>query len=440
MKYVLILIILVFLNNCSFDNKTGIWSSGEPSKKEKNFLEDFKTLTYGEDLFYKIIPKNKDFKFLLPNQVVNKKWNDIYFNKSNNLINFKYTGFEQLSFKSRKLSKHKINSNLLFDNDNLFTSDNKGNLITFSINKNQILNKYNFYKKRYKKIDKILNLIIEKEIIYVSDNIGYIYAYNYLKNKILWAKNFKIPFKSNLKISGSKLIASNQNNDLFFLEKTSGEIIKLIPTEETKIKNDFVNNLSINGDYCFFLNTYGSLYAINLNSLQIDWYLNINQSVDLNPNRLFNSNQIVSFKNIITVTSSRYFYILDSTNGGVLFKKNFSTYIKPVIISEYLFTITKNNLLISINLKNGNVIYSYNINSKIAEFLNINKKKAKFKNMMIANNNILIFLDNSYLLKFNINGDIIDVKKLPSKLKSSPIFINNKMIYLDSNNKISILN
>ena len=29
---------------------------------------------------------------------------------------------------------------------------------------------------------------------------------------------------------------------------------------------------------------------------------------------------------------------------------------------------------------------------------------------MIANNNILIFLDNSYLLKFNINGDIIDVK------------------------------
>ena len=258
MKYVLILIILVFLNNCSFDNKTGIWSSGEPSKKEKNFLEDFKTLTYGEDLFYKIIPKNKDFKFLLPNQVVNKKWNDIYFNKSNNLINFKYTGFEQLSFKSRKLSKHKINSNLLFDDDNLFTSDNKGNLITFSINKNKIFNKYNFYKKRYKKIDKILNLIIEKEIIYVSDNIGYIYAYNYLKNKILWAKNFKILFKSNLKISGSKLIASNQNNDLFFLEKTSGEIIKLIPTEETKIKNDFVNNLSINGDYCFFLNNYGS--------------------------------------------------------------------------------------------------------------------------------------------------------------------------------------
>jgi hypothetical protein len=44
------------------------------------------------------------------------------------------------------------------------------------------------------------------------------------------------------------------------------------------------------------------------------------------------------------------------------------------------------------------------------------------------------------MLKFDINGEIIDVKKLPSKLKSSPIFINGKMIYLDSQNKISVLN
>ena len=79
-------------------------------------------------------------------------------------------------------------------------------------------------------------MIVEKEIIYISDNIGYVYAYNYLENKILWAKNYKIPFKSNLKIYENKLIASNQNNDLYIFDKISGEIIKLIPTEETKIK------------------------------------------------------------------------------------------------------------------------------------------------------------------------------------------------------------
>lgn len=440
MKFPLIFSILIFLVSCSFDTKSGIWDSGEPSKKEKSFLKDFEKLSYGEEVFNKIIPKKPDLNLLLSKQKSNDIWNDIYFNGSNNFINFEYSGFEQLIFKSKKLSKNKINKDILFSSGNIITSDNKGNLIVFSISQNQIVNKYNFYKKKFKKIEKILNMIVEKEIIYVSDNIGYVYAYNYLENKILWAKNYKIPFKSNLKIYENKLIASNQNNDLYIFDKISGEIIKLIPTEETKIKNDFVNNLSIRNEYCFFLNTYGSLYAINLSSQQIDWYLNINQSLDFNPTSLFTSNQIVNFNDKISVSSNNFLYILEANKGSLLYKKNFSTYIKPVINNNYLFTISKNNLLIAVNLKNGEIIYSYDINSKIADFLNTKKKTVRFKNMFIANNNILIFLENSYMLKFDINGEIIDVKKLPSKLKSSPIFINGKMIYLDSQNKISVLN
>ena len=60
--------------------------------------------------------------------------------------------------------------------------------------------KFNFYKKKYKKIKKKLNFIIENGIIYVSDNIGYLYAFNYKTKKFLWAKNYKIPFRSNIKL------------------------------------------------------------------------------------------------------------------------------------------------------------------------------------------------------------------------------------------------
>jgi hypothetical protein len=49
---------------------------------------------------------------------------------------------------------------------------------------------------------------------------------------------------------------------LFFFNKKNGEILKLIPTEETIIKNKFINNLSLNKKI-FFLNTYGSLYSID---------------------------------------------------------------------------------------------------------------------------------------------------------------------------------
>ena len=69
-----------------------------------------------------------------------------------------------------------------------------------------------------------------------------------IKNEILWAKNYKIPFSSNLKLAKNNLILSNQNNNLFFINKIDGNIIKQIPTEETTVKNNFKSNLSINQD------------------------------------------------------------------------------------------------------------------------------------------------------------------------------------------------
>ena len=67
-------------------------------------------------------------------------------------------------------------------------------------------------------------------MIYVSDNIGFLYAYDHVKNKVIWAKNFKVPFRSNLKIVEDKLAAANQNNNLYIIDKNSGDNLKLIPT------------------------------------------------------------------------------------------------------------------------------------------------------------------------------------------------------------------
>ena len=83
------------------------------------------------------------------------------------------------------------------------------------------------------------------------------------------------------------MIAAHQNNDLHFFNKTNGEIIKLIPTEENIVKNEFINNLAISENNLFYLNTYGSLYSINMNNLNIEWFLNLNESLDLNSSNLF---------------------------------------------------------------------------------------------------------------------------------------------------------
>ena len=48
--------------------------------------------------------------------------------------------------------------------------------------------------------------------------------------------------------------------------------------------------------------------------------------------------------------------------------------IKPLLINNYLFIVTKNNFLISLNLENGSIIYSYEINEQVSDFLKLKKK------------------------------------------------------------------
>ena len=55
-----------------------------------------------------------------------------------------------------------------------YFSDFKGNIIFFSLDESKILDKFNFYKKKYKNLKKTINMIVEENIIYVSDNFGYL--------------------------------------------------------------------------------------------------------------------------------------------------------------------------------------------------------------------------------------------------------------------------
>ncbi len=58
---------------------------------------------------------------------------------------------------------------------------------------------------------------------------------------------------------------------------------------------------------------------------------------------------------------------------------------------------------------------------------------------MLVNNKIYIFLKNSYVLKFTIEGNLKEIIKLKSKLGSNPIILNNSLIYLDTKNKLRII-
>tara|TARA_A100001015_G_scaffold57477_1_gene63256 strand:+ start:1500 stop:2828 length:1329 start_codon:yes stop_codon:yes gene_type:complete len=439
MKLFYLFIILFFLSSCSFDNKTGIWKNDTLSglKDEKNSFSEFKSISSKNNSFNKIIQLNENFKFQLSSPRNHSKWTDIYLKKSNNYENFIYNKNNNLIYKSKRVTKNKVQKYLLYKDENVIITDIKGNLIIFSTKENKIIKKFNFYKKKYKKKEKFLNLILINNTIYVADNIGYLYAYDYIKNKILWAKNYKIPFRSNLKISNNTLIASNQNNDLLFFNIENGNIIKTIPTEETLVKNEFINNLSLSENSLFFLNTYGSLYSVDLDKLQINWFLNLTQFLNSQVNNLFSSNQVVYHKGKIIVNTNQFTYVLDSETGSIIHKKNFSSYLNPLIIDDYLFLVSKNNLLISMSISTGKIIYSYNINQLIAEFFNSKEKTVNLKNIFITNNELFIILKNSFFLSLDLEGKLNSVNKLPTNIASNAIIVENSLMYLDNKYRIS---
>ena len=155
MKFFLIVIFFLFFYNCSFDNKTGIWNSTEKqSKKNKDIFREFKSLSINEKNFNQLINLNKDYIFKIPKKITNSNWNDIYYNNNNNSSNFSYSENISFSSLSKKLSRHKLSKYILYDKGYVISSDIKGNIIVFSKNENKLLYKYNFYKKKYKKIKK----------------------------------------------------------------------------------------------------------------------------------------------------------------------------------------------------------------------------------------------------------------------------------------------
>ena len=173
--------------------------------------------------------------------------------------------------------------------------------------------------------------------------------------------------------------------------------------------------------------------------MKINWFLNLNQSTDINPSNLFNSVQIVSNENKVLIGSNNKTFIIDKNSGFIENKFIFAPLIKPIINKTYAFLITENNYLISIDLSTNKIIYSSYINQEIANFLNVNKKNVEIQSFMLLSNKITIFLKNSFVLNFNSNGKLQSVKKLPSKLNSIPIIINKLLYFLDKKNRLVIL-
>ena len=132
---------------------------------------------------------------------------------------------------------------------------------------------------------------------------------------------------------------------------------------------------------------------------------------------------------------------MNKSNGSTLVRKAITSTIEPILSNDKVFLVTKDNLLVCLNLLSGKVNYSININKQVRKYLNTKKQKpVSIQSIRLVNDNLFIFLKSSYVIELNARGLIKSIKKLPAKLNTFPIFLNDSILYLDKKNKLVILN
>ena len=89
-------------------------------------------------------------------------WTDIFYDHYNNSKNFKLNGLNRKFFQSKSITRYKLDNYFLYQNDNIISTDQAGNINIYSLSDKKLLHLI-FIKKDIKKTLK--NLIYMSKII-----------------------------------------------------------------------------------------------------------------------------------------------------------------------------------------------------------------------------------------------------------------------------------
>ena len=312
-KKKIIIILLLFLNQCSFDTKSGFWKEKE-IKKEANREELFSTTKVSE------FEVNRDLQIDI-NSLASIKYNSTG-NLTNNDGRSNYDGNLK---KASKYKFSKINNfeeyelEVITEKDNLIFFADNGTILKFDVN-SKLIWKKNFYTKNEKKNNPILFFAKNDNILIVTDNVAKYYALDINSGSLLWSKNHSSAFNSEVKIVDNKIFVIDYDNILRCFSITDGEEIWKIKTENSILKSQKKLSLVISKNQVIFNNSLGDITSVdretgnllwivptlsNSNSLQA-YYLKISSLV-LNNNNLFLQTASLTNKDLeVSISTSEY--------------------------------------------------------------------------------------------------------------------------------------
>ena len=423
-----LLILFLFILNCSLDTKTGFWSQSEKLKSENKPLE--KKLFVDTKIYQKEF--NPEIKIRLKK---NYKKNSFV----NNLLN--NNGVVEFNGELKKVSKYKFSKVSQFDyyqpelliteKNTLIFFDDKGTILNFS-NDNKLIWKNNIYSKNEKKQNPVLYFASNNKFIVVADTIAKYYAISLDTGKLIWSKNSSAPFNSQVKIFKDNFFVIDFENILRCFSLKDGKEVWNVKTEKSFIKSQQKLSFIINNNRLVFINTLGDLSSIDIETGNLIWQTPTQSSAIYESYfSLKNSDLIAENNNIYFSNNQNEFFAIDERNGVIKWKQTLNSNLRPTFADGLVFTITLEGYLAVIDSRNGNII---RMTSVVDQIKNFEKKNIIPEGFIVAKDKIFLSLNNGRLIVIEtLNGKTVDIIKIDNEKISRPYVLNNHMFIVRDN-------
>jgi len=423
-KIIAIFFSLILISNCSFNSNSRIWNDQKNEiEQNENIVEIFGTKEVATKEFNSNI--SIDFSDTAPQ-------------------NLKYNNFGSYDYKARlekvegyRFSKFNsldgLNSKPLFLKDGLIYFDKKGALLRFDQN-SKVIWKNNFYSKSEKKLNPILSLALDENNLVIVDNISKVYSVNLNTGELNWSKNNPYPFNSEIKIHNESFFAIDFNNTLRCFKIIDGSECWNLATESSFTISNTDYSLAIIDNQVIFNNSIGDITAVDISSGLIIWQLPTQSSNIINQTYNFKLSNLVSDgKSIFFSNNRNEFYSVDIKTGSLNWKNDISSKLTPIILDEFILTISEDGYLFTIQKEQGNIL---RINDIYSLYKAKKRKDIKPEGFVIANNKIFLTNNNGHLIVINLKtGKIEQIKKIAREKISKP-YIFNQHLYLVKNGTI----
>jgi hypothetical protein len=426
-RVIILIISLILLNHCSFNENSRIWKD-----KEKK-LEPVKNI---KKVFSEEKKISSEFNQELKLDLTKIKTNNRIIDNKNNFGAQKYGGLLKKigTYKFGKFEEiNQLNFKPVFLENGLIFFDKKGSIIRYNNNK-KVLWKKNHYSKAEKKQKPKLNFVLDAENLLVTDSVAKYYSININTGELNWSKNNTYPFNSDIKKHKDKFFVIDYKNTLRCYEIKNGNECWNLKTEDSFTISNSKLSLIIVDDLVVFSNSIGDITAADIETGLIIWQLPTQSSSIINETYNFKISKLVSDGSSIYFSNNKNeFYSIDLKNGIINWKNEISSNITPVITGNLIFTVSEDGYLLAIEKNKGNII-------RVTDLFN-NYKLKKRKNIQpvgFAIDDTTLYLSNSdgkMILADLSAGNIKEIVKVSGDFISRP-FIFNQNLFVIRNGSI----